>query len=147
MNIEGGLEEKMKYISSMNGICISIEERIKLETLLDQLKSEIKCDEMLFWGKIIGVEKDYYIAIAYYFKNYKFPKKVFYFCSSSTFIFSELSPIQPYHLHSFSKYNTYFIGNPNIILEKYETNNSEQFNEDGEQFKPQIKKKKFNRKR
>jgi radial spoke head protein 9 len=141
MNIEGGLEEKMKYISSVNGICISIEERIKLETLLDQLKSEIKCDEMLFWGKIIGVEKDYYIAVAYYFKNFKFPKKVFYFCSSSTFIFSELSPIQPYHLNSFSKYNTYFIGNPNIILEKYDTNNSELFNEVGDQFKPQIKKK------
>ena len=141
MNIEGGLEEKMKHISAVNGVCISIEERIKLETLLDQLKSEIKCDEILFWGKIIGVEKDYYIAVAYYFKNSQFPKKIFYFCSSATFIFSELSPIQSYHLPSFSKFNTYFIGNPNIILEKYDTNNLELLDEDGYNFKPQIKRK------
>ena len=48
--------------------------------ILDQLKSDIKCDEMQFWGKIIGAKKYYYI----------------------------------------SKFSTYFIGNPDIILEKYD---------------------------
>ena len=46
MNIEQGLEENMKEISAVNGVCISLEERIKLLTMLDQLKSDIKCDEM-----------------------------------------------------------------------------------------------------
>ena len=80
MNIEYGLEESMNEISAVNGVCLSLEERIKLLTILDQLKSDIKCDEMLFWGKILGAEKDYYIAEALYYKNHNiFPKKKFYF--------------------------------------------------------------------
>ena len=76
MNIEEGLEEQMKPISAVNGICLSLEERIKILTVLDQLKTDIKCDEMQFWGKILGAEKDYYIAKAFYFKGFKnFPKK------------------------------------------------------------------------
>ena len=80
MNIEDGLEEQMKEISAVNGVCLSLEERIKLLTMLDQLKSDIKCDEMQFWGKIIGAEKDYYISKAFYFKGFKnFPKKNIFF--------------------------------------------------------------------
>ena len=76
MNIEEGLEEQMKEISEVNGVCLSLEERIKILTTLDQLKTDIKCDEMQFWGKIIGAEKDYYISKAFYFKGYKnFQKK------------------------------------------------------------------------
>ena len=30
MNIEQGLEESMKEISAVNGVCLSLEERIKL---------------------------------------------------------------------------------------------------------------------
>ena len=76
MNIEQGIEENMKEISAVNGVCLSLEERIKLITILDQLKSDIKCDEMLFWGKILGAEKDYYISKALYYKGFQnFPKK------------------------------------------------------------------------
>ena len=76
MNIEDGLEDQMKAISAANGVCLSLEERIKILTTLDQLKSDIKCDEMQFWGKILGAEKDYYICKAFYYKGYKnFPKK------------------------------------------------------------------------
>ena len=52
----------MKEISSVNGVCLSLEERIKNMTILYQLKSDIKCDEMQFWGKIIGAKKYYYIS-------------------------------------------------------------------------------------
>ena len=80
MNIENGLEEPMKEISAFNGVCLSLVERIKLETTLDQLKSDIKCDEMQFWGIIYGAEKDYYIAKALYYKGYpQFPKKNIFF--------------------------------------------------------------------
>ena len=71
MNIEDGLEEQLKEISAVNGVCLSLEERIKLLTTLDQLKLDIKCDEMQFWGKILGAEKDYYIAKAFYYKGFK----------------------------------------------------------------------------
>ena len=143
MNIEDSLEEQMKEISEVNGVCLSLEERIKILTTLDQLKTDIKCDEMQFWGKIIGAEKDYYISKAFYFKGYKnFPKKKYFFCSSSNFIFSELPDIQPHHFDDFYKFNTYFIGNPDIILEKYDSTQNKNINEViGDTFKPQLKKK------
>ena len=143
MNIEDGLEEQLKEISAVNGVCLSLEERIKLLTTLDQLKLDIKCDEMQFWGKILGAEKDYYIAKAFYYKGFKnFPKKKYYFCSSNNFIFSELPDIQPHHFDNFYKFNTYFIGNPDIILEKYDNNQNRNIDEVlGDSFKPQLKKK------
>ena len=143
MNIEDGLEEQMKEISSVNGVCLSLEERIKILTMLDQLKSDIKCDEMQFWGKIIGAEKDYYIARAFYYKGYKnFPKKKYFFCSSNNFIFSELPEIQPHHFDEFYKFNTYFIGNPDLILEKFDSSQNKNTNEViGDTFKLQLKKK------
>ena len=143
MNIEQGLEENMKEISAVNGVCLSLEERIKLLTMLDQLKSDIKCDEMQFWGKILGAEKDYYISKALYYKGFQnFPKKQYFFCSSSNFIFSELPDIQPHHIDNFYKFNTYFIGNPDIILEKYESEQNQNLEEViGDTFKPKLKKK------
>lgn len=142
MNIEQGLEEPMKEISSVNGVCLSLEERIKLMTILDQLKSDIKCDEMQFWGKIIGAEKDYYISKALYYKgSQNFPKKKYFFCSTN-FIFSELPDVQPHHIDNFDKFNTYFIGNPDIILEKYDLDQNKNLNEViGDTFKPKLKKK------
>ena len=145
MNIENGLEEKIRPISANNCLTLSLEERLKLETLLDQLKSDIKSDEMLFWGKIMGAEKDYYIAEALYYKNQNiFPKKKFYFCNNATFVFSELPDIQEHHLNDFSKFNSYFVGNPDIILAKYEDNtplNTDIENNNEDTFKPIIKKK------
>ena len=138
MLIDTGLDEHMKSISAFNCVCLSTEEILKLQTTLDQLKCDIKSDEMLFWGKIIGAEKDYYISLALYYKGYnKFPKKKFYFCSSSNFSFSELPEIQKHHLKEFSKFNTYFIGNPDIILQKFSNNNKINIDEQiGDTFKP-----------
>ena len=45
----------MKEISAVNGICLSLEERIKLLITLDHLKSDIKCYEMQFLEKILRV--------------------------------------------------------------------------------------------
>ena len=144
MNIEQGLEENMREISAANGVCLSLVERLKLETTLDQLKSDIKCDEMQFWGIIYGSEKDYYISKALYYKGYpEFPKKKYYFCSSSNFIFSELPDIQTHHIPNFHKFNTYFIGNPDIILEKYDSEKNQILDDEleGDNFKPKLKKK------
>ena len=79
MNIEQRLEEPIKEINSINGVCLSLEERIKNMTILDQLKSDIKYDEMQFLGKIIGAKKDYYISKALYYKgSQNFPKNIFF---------------------------------------------------------------------
>lgn len=145
MNIHEGLEENFKYVSSFNGVCLNIEERLKLEIALNELHMDLKSDEMWFWGKITGVEKDYYIALAIFFReHYLFPKKKFYFCNSSNFVFSELPEIYEHHLKEFGKFNTYFIGNPDIILESFENLEDEQnqFLEEEEKedvFKPKMK--------
>ena len=96
-----------------------------------------------YLGKIIWQEKDYYISKAMYFKGEQnFPKVKYFFCSSNNFIFSELPDIQPHQLPDFKKFNTYFIGNPDIILEKYPSvQYSNADAEKGDSFKPQIKKK------
>lgn len=144
MNIHEGLEESFKYISTFNGVCLNIEERYKLEIALNDLHLDIKSDEMWFWGKIVGVEKDYYIAVAVFFReHYLFPRKKFYFCSSSNFVFSELPELKDHHFKDFVKYNTYFIGNPDIILESY-INEEEEGDLDEEEekedvFKPKLK--------
>ena len=78
-----------------------------------------------------------------YYKGFQnFPKKKYFFCSSSNFIFSELPDIQSHHIDNFYKFNTYFIGNPDIILEKYESEQNKNLDEViGDTFKPKLKKK------
>ena len=57
MNVADGLEEHMNPIAAANGVTLSIEERLKLETTLDQLNADIKCDEMLFHSHYLSPEK------------------------------------------------------------------------------------------
>ena len=86
--------------------------------ILDQLKSDIKCDEMQFWRKIIGAKKYYYISKALYYKGSpNFQKKYFFFQQ----FYIQRTPLRPdHHIDNFDKFSTYFIGNPDIILEKYD---------------------------
>lgn len=147
MNIHEGLEENFKYISQFNGVCLNIEERFKLEIALNSLHLDIKSDEMWFWGKIVGVEKDYYIAVAIFLREqYLFPKKKFYFCNSANFLFSELPEVFEYHLKDVSKYNTYLIGNPDIILESYDQEDNKEHDDQDENedvFVPNMGRKNF----
>lgn len=122
MNIQSNLDESIEYISLFNGVTINLEEKLKLEIALSDLQNNIQSEEMFFWGKVIGVEKDYYIAMAVFYKNQpNFPKKVLYFCNSASFIFSILPEVLDYHIESAHKYNTYFIGNPETIIEYFNT--------------------------
>lgn len=146
MNINDDLENKMKYISDFNGVTLNIEERMKLEIALNNLYMNIKSDEMWFWGKVIGIEKDYYIAVAIYFREHHlFPKRKFFFCNNSNYFFSEVPECLEYHAKDALKFNTYFIGNPDVILENYDENTEEIFEneEDEDTFNPNIKKKNF----
>ena len=131
MNIHDDLEGNLKYISKFNGVSLNIEERFKLEIALNNLHMNIKSDEMWLWGKIIGIEKDYYVAVAIFFKEYNLiPKKKFFFCNSSNYFFSELPEVMEYHIKDALKFNTYFIGNPDVILENYDEGNNDENTDD-----------------
>ena len=42
----------------------------------------------MFWGKINGLERDYYIAVALkYAGEYEFPRKVFYYTVGDDYTF------------------------------------------------------------
>ena len=80
-----------------------------------------EAEEVLFWGKIIGIKQDYYIALLVNYKgNYEFPKKAFYFTTSNTWVFTPLPNIHKYHIQDNENFhfNT-FTGEPGEILKQY----------------------------
>ncbi|KAK9517591.1 hypothetical protein VZT92_022950 [Zoarces viviparus] len=45
-----------------SGITLSVEQRVALQTAMVLLKKNYKFHRVLFWGKILGIKKDYFIA-------------------------------------------------------------------------------------
>jgi hypothetical protein len=61
------------------GIGFEISERIRLELALLPLTALKGVEEVLFWGKIEGVARSYYLAVALTFRGkYGFPHKRFF---------------------------------------------------------------------
>lgn len=56
-----GLHLSMNYVSS-SGIILSPEQRAALETSLVILKTNYKFNRVWFWGKLLGIKDDYFIA-------------------------------------------------------------------------------------
>ena len=99
---------------------------MKLEIAFNQLHLETKAEELLFWGKVTGLERDYYIAMTVnYTGHYQMAKKKYYWCLSAKlgsyepFVFQQLPETFKDHIVDCQKYNTYFKGNPDEILDKY----------------------------
>jgi len=52
-------------------------------------------EELLFWGKIIGLQRDYFIAMGViYCERYEFPEKKFFYASSSDFVFKKFPKLE-----------------------------------------------------
>jgi radial spoke head protein 9 len=79
------ISNHLKYINC-NGVTLNIEERMHLNLSLHKLHNDYNFEELLFWGKIngnllstinlIGISKDYYIAMALnYLGVPNFPEK------------------------------------------------------------------------
>lgn len=66
---------------------------MQLEMALSQLRGSSQADEVLFWGKINGLNADYFIAVTVtYAGQYEFPSKQFHYTLSNTpnFCFKEM---------------------------------------------------------
>ena len=93
---------------------------------LNQLRASQKVDEVMFWGKVNGINNDYYIALAVtYADKYEFPEKQFFYTLSNVpdLQFKEL----PAHSKDFPEQdkfcdncNAYFFGEPAKRLDKKE---------------------------
>lgn len=62
---------------SLVGITLNTEEKTVFSASLAIKKQEEKFDHVYFWGKILGVQKDYYIAQAFHEGEW-FKRKYFY---------------------------------------------------------------------
>ena len=70
-------------------------------------------EELLFWGKITGLNYDYYIAAAYaYTGMYEFPVKKFYWALSKDFEFFEMPELNDQHKATINQESQIFEGNP-----------------------------------
>jgi hypothetical protein len=50
-----------QYIA-LSGNVLSAEEMVNLQSSLVVLKNENQCNRIVFWGKILGIQRDYHIA-------------------------------------------------------------------------------------
>jgi radial spoke head protein 9 len=90
---------------------------MQLELALQRLQGQTTADEVLFWGKINGLDKDYFIALTVtYNGNYEFPDKKFYFTTSANYTFAEMPDLNEQHRDAVDKMNDFFTGNPTTIL-------------------------------
>lgn len=56
-----GLHLNISYVGSC-GVVFSAEQKAALETSLVILQNNYKFNRVFFWGKILGVKNDYFIA-------------------------------------------------------------------------------------
>ena len=105
---------EQKYLSSV-GLTLSIDERVNLELAILKLYEQEDFDEVKFWGKITGVTKDYYVAIAVNFEGHQgFPHKRMFWCNEQTWLFAELP--QSAHAEFSETINSIFSGEHDRIL-------------------------------
>mmetsp|Transcript_17810 Transcript_17810/g.17039 ORF Transcript_17810/g.17039 Transcript_17810/m.17039 type:complete len:95 (-) Transcript_17810:552-836(-) len=70
-------------------------------------------EELLFWGKITGIQNDYFIALALTYSNqYEFPLKKFYWALSTDFRFQEMPDLNDQHTAAVDLEASPFEGNP-----------------------------------
>ena len=105
---------------------------MQLDIALTQLQQRAKCDELVFWGKVCGLNNDYYIAVGVTYKDmYEFPNKTFYWTLGTNFDFREMPSLTEQHDEVINKDQTYFTGDPRKLIV-----NSKPEGEEGEEEAP-----------
>jgi radial spoke head protein 9 len=92
-----------------------------LQVGLQSLLNSYFAYELVFWGKLIGISKDYFIAMGIRFQNcYEFPEKVFFWASSLDFTFQQFPQLNDQHKDEYDKFTGLLTGEPYKILKKVE---------------------------
>ena len=110
------LEEELRSLW-LTGNTLTLEERMQVELSLLELVQKEDFEELLFWGKIRGMQRDYFLAVGLrYHGQYEFPNKRFFWCNSVTWTFSELPSVNPNDSEKADKFNSFFIGDHAKVL-------------------------------
>jgi len=84
---------------------------------LNKLQETTNHDEILFWGRIRGVQNDYYIALGLNYKSYfNFPLKKFYYATSANYSFTPMPQPNEQLKKDVDDRETMFFGDPDKIL-------------------------------
>jgi radial spoke head protein 9 len=79
----------------------------------------------LFWGKLSGLNGDYYIALGLVFTGrYEFAEKRFYYATSSDITFRPFPALNDQHKEEYDKITTMLTGNAKLIHKKVEPEKS-----------------------
>lgn len=115
------VSSSLKYFN-YHGVTLNIEERSQIELALLKIENESTHDSLLFWGKINGTVKDYFIAMGLNLVNETdFCTKKFYWCSSTNFNFASLPCVDKKHIPVLSAVNGLFTGEHDKILKESES--------------------------
>jgi radial spoke head protein 9 len=100
-----------------SGVTLNLEEKMNLQLSLLKIHEHEDFEEVLFWGKIRGIMKDYYIAISINYKSHhEFPHKRFFWCTGHSWEFAELLSLSPEDQEFIENFNTNFSGEHDRIL-------------------------------
>ncbi|CAD8126831.1 unnamed protein product [Paramecium sonneborni] len=97
----------LKFIQQI-GQTLNLEERMRLQLAILKIQEHYVFDEVLFWGRVEGIEKDYYIALGIQYRGqYEFPLKKFFWSSNN------------YHFAELPKYNEEFAQRAETLRESF----------------------------
>jgi len=101
------------------GATLSLDEKMNLELSLLKLHENEDFEEVLLWGRIRGVMRDYYIAQTLNYKgHYEFPHKRFFWCTETNWSFAELPAISPNDRELVELFNEPFRGEHDLVLKE-----------------------------
>lgn len=99
------------------GSTLNVEEKMNLQLALLKLYENEDFEEVLLWGKVRGVMKDYYIALTLNYRgHHEFPHKRFFWSTNQNWVFAELSGMNPGDKDHAEKFNSIFTGEHDKIL-------------------------------
>ena len=115
------------------GVTLNLDEKMNLKLALLKIHENEDFEEILFWGKIKGTTRDYYIALTLNYKgHYEFPHKRFFWCTSQNWKFAELPAINPNDKELVERFNINFAGEPEKVYVEAPPEAEEEQKEDEE---------------
>ena len=103
-----------------SGATLNIEELTHLQLSVANLNANEKFDEVYFWGRIRGVDKDYYIVMGVRFKErVNFPERCFFWCYNN-FVLAPLNCVSSEVSEFLTNFNGYFSGQHDRVLKAAE---------------------------
>lgn len=123
------LAQQLAISAGSLGENIPLADLTKLKLALLSFREEHKPDKIHFWGRVRGLDDDYYIMVSsIYDKGSPFPRRQFYW-SNNSFTFSPLPELKQSIAAQLQGVNTYFTGDHHRIILKNQEAHDDHFDQ------------------